>query len=149
MAHYTLAMGAVLSPDGAWLAFLSDETGRAEVYIQAFETGPEPRLKGGKVQVSRDGGSVIRWRPDGKELFYLNSEDWLVSVPISIKGRFTLGQPQPLFRAETPPRNLGGSGPDWGFDVSSDGARFLMMDGSDWGPVPLVVMQNWQQALHR
>lgn len=141
------AMGASFSPDGTRLTFLSDETGRAEVYAQIFDSGQEPRLKGERLQLSQDGASVIRWRPDGKELLYLNGEGWLISIPVSKNGRF--GKPQRLFQAKNPARNLNGAGPDLGFDVSQDGRRLLMIDGRDFRPPPLVIMQNWQQSLRR
>ena len=142
-------MGAVFSPDGMSVAYLSDETGRPEVYLQPFESGNEPRVKGDRLQISRDGASVIRWRPDGRELFYINADNWLISIPVSRNGRVGFGQPQRLFRAQAPPRNLNGAGPDWGFDVSLDGNRILMIDGRDSSPVPVVVMQNWQRTLRR
>ena len=59
------------SPDGKWLAFTSDESGRAEVYLQAFRSGDAPSLTGERYLVSSAGAQALRWRRDGKEMFYL------------------------------------------------------------------------------
>src|SRR5206468_964959 len=76
------------SPDTRWVAFHSDETGRPEIYVQPF---PGP---GEKVRVSVDGGTQVRWRADGKELFYIAPDNQLMSVPIDIeKSAPGLGKP--------------------------------------------------------
>ena len=77
------------SPDGKWIAYQSNESGRTEIWVQSF---PGP---GGKLQVSTNGGAQVRWRPDGKELFYIAFDGQLMSVPI----RFTNSQ---TVEAETP-----------------------------------------------
>ena len=64
---------AAFSPDGKWLTFTSNESGRAEVYVQASESTGTPRVTGERHLVTRSGAQALRWRRDGKELFYLSS----------------------------------------------------------------------------
>ena len=84
--------GAVFSPDGRWLAYASDESGRTEVYVQAF---PGP---GAKTRVSTAAGGHPRWRRDGRELFYREPVGTFMAVPITVRdGTLEAGKPQPLF----------------------------------------------------
>jgi Tol biopolymer transport system component len=83
----------VLSPDGRFLAYTSNESGRAEVYVQSF---PGP---GGKWQISTAGGSEPHWRSDGKELYYRTPNQKVMAVEIRTAGGFTAGVPQALFSA--------------------------------------------------
>src|SRR5262249_32891106 len=76
---------ATLSPDGRWLAYVSDESSRYEVYVQSFPTG------GGKRQLSIGGGQNPRWRRDGKELFYYSSDGKLMAIPIESGESFAAG----------------------------------------------------------
>ncbi len=69
------------SPDGKWIAYQSDESGRWEVYVQPF-VGP-----GGKLQISTNGGAQVRWRRDGKELFYIGLDNRLMAVPIRLDSK--------------------------------------------------------------
>ena len=69
------------SPDGAWVAYQSDESGRDEIYLQPF---PGP---GGKLPISIGGGVQVRWREDGRELFYLALDGRLMAVPIQLRSR--------------------------------------------------------------
>src|SRR5262249_40085675 len=78
------------SPDGHWLAYVSDESGRPEVYVQPF-TGP-----GGKYNISTDGGTEPVWARNGKELFYRKA-DQLMAVEINAGSTFTAGKPKRLF----------------------------------------------------
>ena len=83
-----------LSPDGKWMAYQSNESGRFEIYAQAF---PGP---GGRKQISADGGAQVRWRNDGKELFYIGLDGRLMAVPIRLapEGQpIEVGAPVPLF----------------------------------------------------
>ncbi|MCH8269243.1 MAG: PD40 domain-containing protein [Acidobacteria bacterium] len=82
---------AVFSPDGRWLAYVSDESGRFEIYVQPF---PGP---GGKWQISTGGGTEPVWSPSGQELYYRNS-DQMMAVDISTQPTFTVGKPRLLFR---------------------------------------------------
>src|SRR5262245_31067254 len=127
------------SPDGRWVAYQSDESGRYEIYVQAFP-GPGP-----KFPVSTGGGTQVRWRGDGKELFYVSLDERLMAVPL----RFTataapeVGAPIPLF---APP--LGGFIQQADFrhqyDVSSDGQRFLVATTGERAPSPIAVILNWK-----
>jgi hypothetical protein len=105
-----------ISPDGRWLAYVSDETGRPEVYVRPF-----PDTKIAKHQVSVGGGSRPRWSRDGREVFFVDDKFDLIAVPITPGAVFTAGTPRVLFGAEpfvNGPRT---------FDVSADGKRFLMI----------------------
>ena len=87
--HTTLnAMHGRLSPNGRWLAYASDESGELQVYVQPFPVSGEKR------QVSPDGGSEPRWRRDGSELFYLASNNKLMSVPVPGGNAFDTGYPR-------------------------------------------------------
>lgn len=137
--------GAVFSPDGKQVAFVSDESGRPEVYVQAFEATPSPRLIGERQQVSRDGGWIVRWRPDGRELFYVGTDNWLDTA--SVEGPLRFGGPKPLFRIAGTPQY--GTTIDFQFDVARDGQRFLMSTTGSVPPPSFTVIENWQDKFHR
>jgi dipeptidyl aminopeptidase/acylaminoacyl peptidase len=126
------------SPDGHWLAYTSNESGRVDVYIQRF-----PKL-GDKVTVSANGGSQPRWRRDGKELFFVTLEGILMAVPVKQGGDgLEVGEPKPLFQMplRLPPNQ-------YTYDVAADGQRFLTMAPTEQArPEPLKVMLNWKAAL--
>ena len=86
----------VFSPDGRWIAYMSGESGRPEVYVRAFPTG------GGRWQVSTAGGSGPRWSRDGRELFYLAAGGSLMAVPVTAGASFEKGTPRELFRVARP-----------------------------------------------
>lgn len=120
------------SPDGHWIAYDSNESGRYEVYIAPF---PGP---GAKRQVSTAGGTMSRWRADGKELFYLAADNRLMAAEVEVKGgEFGVKNVEPLFGAS-----------DAGYDVSAGGQRFLTLVpvGKDTDP-PLTVVQNWTASI--
>jgi hypothetical protein len=125
---------ARLSPDGRWLAYSTNETGRSEVLVQAY---PGP---GGKWRVSTAGGGVPCWRADGRELFYRTQDGAVMAVPIRAEGAgLDAGTPVMLFQRSSPVlfplRN--------GYDVSPDGQRFLvnalMDDRSRGGTVNVMI----------
>jgi Tol biopolymer transport system component len=125
------------SPDGKWIAYESNESGRSEVYIRAFATSA------GKWQVSNRGGRVPRWRADGKELFYLSPDAKMMSVTIRASAASVEADaPRELFAA----RVVGGFSP---YDVAADGQRFLILEQSEaqGGVAPLTVVLNWQAGL--
>ncbi len=107
-----------ISPDGKWVAYESDETGDWEVYISPFPNG------GGKLQVSRGGGRDPRWRGDGKEVFYIDSQGFLVSVPVDSEGNLSSGAPKQLFQSHA--RTSVSSSDLFSYDVTPDGQRFLI-----------------------
>ena len=133
---------AKLSPDGRYLAYESDESGRYEIYVLSFPGGD------GKRQVSVNGGQQARWRSDGRELYYVEG-DTLMAVSVSTESAFTLGQPQRLFEAPPAPGlALTGGGGRGGYDVSADGERFLTVapvEGAEAAPPTIRIVQNWYE----
>ncbi len=136
---------AVLSPDGRWLAFQSDDSGRLEVYVQPFE-GPSGGTKH-RWQVSFDTGNgqnaLPRWRGDGKELFYMTVDGNIMSVNVSVKdGEFTGDTPRILFQTRPVPQSFNF------FDVTPDGQRFIVNLPLEWSNSSVItVMTNWTEKL--
>ena len=131
---------AHFSPDGRWIAYSSDESGRPEIYVQPF---PGP---GRKWQVSAAGGRQPFWREDGKELFYRAPDQSIVAVPVEAGSTFEVGVPAFLFKA--PLAVAGIVRNRW--QPAADGQRFLLnvpMDGA--GAARLAVIMNWTSALAR
>jgi Tol biopolymer transport system component len=128
-----------LSPDGRWIAYQSNESGRAEIYVQPF---PGP---GGKWQVSTEGGTQPQWRADGKELFYLGAGQSLMAVPVAAGETFESGNPEVLFRARLTELSLGGCG--WA--VTSDGQRFLFNSPVGGGAARFAVVTHWTSELSK
>jgi Tol biopolymer transport system component/tRNA A-37 threonylcarbamoyl transferase component Bud32 len=126
------------SPDGKWLAYANNETGRPEVYIQPFPSGP------GRWQVSTAGGSRPNWRKDGKELFFFNTLDpQVMAVDVHQNGAsLQLGAPHALFKVST----VGGAnGP---YTVSADGKKFVMNTVLPQSITePLTLITNWPADL--
>jgi eukaryotic-like serine/threonine-protein kinase len=131
---------ALLSPDGKWLAYLSDESGREEIYVESF---PD---RSGKWQISTAGGQDPRWRADSRELYYLSPDMQMMAVPIQTQPTFEAGVPLRLFNA----RALLPTGIRNHYDVSADGKRFYIVApaGKDALPTTNVVV-NWNQELKR
>jgi len=136
---------AAFSPDGKWLTFTSNESGRPEVYVQAFESTGAPRVTGERHLVTRSGAQTLRWRRDGKELFYLALDGRVYGVPAKLSPKPEFGPATPLFTISTEARAAIHSVP--GFDVSPDGQRFLIPVVTSQDGPSLVVMQNWEAAL--
>jgi len=130
------------SPDGNWLAYASNETGKWEIYVTSF---PEPR---GKWQVSVGGGEQPRWRADGKELFYLSSDSKIMAVPVTIGANFEAGTPVSLFQAT--PRQPIPIFDLFVYDVSRDGQRFLINTQVKQAETqPMSVVLNWTAKLNK
>jgi eukaryotic-like serine/threonine-protein kinase len=111
-------VNGMISPDGKWVAYASDESGIWEIYVTTFPAGT------GKWQVSRGGGTEPRWRGDGKEIFYISPAGVITSVPVSTVGTFSTGNPTPLFQFY---RRAAISSTDIiSYDVTKDGKRFLV-----------------------
>jgi serine/threonine protein kinase len=108
----------MISPDGKWVAYASDESGTWEIYVTTFPDAS------GKWQVSRGGGTEPRWRGDGKEIFYLGPAGVLTSVAVSTMGTFSSGTPVPLF--EFHGRAAISNTDVFSYDVTKDGKRFLV-----------------------
>lgn len=133
------------SPDARWLAFTSNESGRAEVYLQAFEGGDSPKMVGERVVVSRNGAASLRWRRDGKELFCVGADGRLYAIPVELSTPPKIGTPVPLFEVSLQAR--GSIHAPLGFDVSADGRRFLIPVAATSQLSEIVVVQNWEAAL--
>jgi Tol biopolymer transport system component len=128
---------AGFSPDGRWLVYNCNESGDMEVYVTQF---PGP---GGKWQVSTNGGREPKWSADGSEIFYLDSSQNLVTVPVSAGDTFKAGMPETLFGAGLFPlvaRNR--------YSVTDDGQRFLMLSPISGESIrPISVVLNWHAGL--
>jgi Tol biopolymer transport system component len=131
------------SPDGRWLAYVSDESDRVEVYVQPF---PGP---GRGFQISTGGGNEPVWARDGRELYYRRGADLMVT-PVTTTAGFSAGQPRLLFRGPSVPEYGGLLNPNVGsFDVAPDGRRFVMIapDESRPAATELNLVQNWFEEL--
>lgn len=134
-------MDASLSPDGKWLAFASDESGKTEVYVQSF---PE---KTRRWMISSDAGPTAaarpRWRSDGRELYYLRGGT-VVAVPVTGGATFSFGTPRTLFSV-----NVTVSTADYA--ISEDGQRILTneLPPADPSKLGARLIQNWTAALNR
>jgi serine/threonine-protein kinase len=129
------------SPDGRWLAYISNESGRYEIYVQPY---PGP---GGKWQISTEGGTEPTWNPNGRELFY-RSGNKMMAVDIATQPGFTAGKPRALFEGRYAPTPA--TTPN--YDVSLDGQRFLMLKPNEQeasAPTQINVVLNWFEELKR
>ena len=133
--------GPVFSPDGHWLAYQSDESGRDEVYVRPFLGS------GGKWQVSTDGGTEPVWARNGRELFY-RSGDKMMAVAIETKPAFVAAKPKLLFEGHY---ELGNYAFLQNYDVSPDGQRFLMVKAGEQATAAaqISVVLNWSEELQR
>jgi len=127
-----------ISPDGHWIAYDSNESGRQEIYVRPF-----PNAEEGKWQISRDGGIEPVWAPRGQELFYRNGEAMMV-VGIKTEPTFAAGSPVVLFRGRYTT-----SGAVVNYDISPDGQRFLMIKAVGGSTGQINVVLNWFEELKR
>jgi Tol biopolymer transport system component len=135
----------VVSPDGRWIAYFSNETGQTEVYVRPFPSGA------GKWQVSKDGGGFPIWRGDGRELFYTTRQGTAIAAVDIKAGAASLeaGRIKTLFEERTRLTNPGGGGthPFTNYAVSPDGQRVLIARAAtregDSGPAAIAVVANW------
>jgi serine/threonine protein kinase len=125
------------SPDGHWLAYVSDESGRREIYVQAY---PGP---GGKWQISTDGGTEPRWGRDG-EIFYRSGEK-MMAVRTTLKPGFSADKPAMLFEGHYEPTLATKAN----YDVTPDGQRFLMVKANEQNisATQINVVLNWFEEL--
>ena len=136
-------MWAEFSPDGRYLAYTSNESGRLrEVYVRPF-----PDVDSGRWQISTAGGTRPAWARNGRELFYLDESNTLTAVPVQTSGStFDAGKPARVFDAK-----YAEPYPSRFYDVSPDGRRFLMVKDSPGGsnatPPIMLVVQNWFEEL--
>ena len=131
---------AQFSPDGKWVAYQSNESGRFEIYVQPFPTS------GGKSLVSTGGGAQVRWRADGRELFYLSFDNRLMAVPVELGAdgqSVAVGTPAALFQANP----LGGAVAPVDttqYVVSPDGQQFLFNGVAETAPSAITILANWK-----
>ena len=115
------------SPDGRWIAYQSNASGRNEIYVRPFPA------REGFVTISREGGWSPRWRGDGKEIFFLSLDGTMMSASVETTGNdLKAAVPQPLFPTLLRP------GHGHPYDVSSDGQRFLISVLAPSSPITLV-----------
>ena len=128
----------MFSPDGLWLAYVSDESGRSEVNVQPY---PGP---GGKRQISTEGGSQPVWARNGQELFYRNGNQ-MMAVEITTDPNFSPGTPRLLFEGDFQMGTVSRAN----YDVTLDGQRFVMLQqvGPDSGATQINVVLNWFEEL--
>ena len=127
------------SPDGRYVAYTSNLSGKFEVYVETF---PRSDLKR---KVSTSGGYEPRWRADGREIYYLSEDRKLMAVPVSVGPFF--GVPQPLFQTRV---SAGVTANRTHYVPSRDGKRFLVNTLSgDPSPTPIMVVLNWTAALKK
>jgi serine/threonine-protein kinase len=135
-----------LSPDGRWLAYVSDETGRPELFIRPF-----PDVNSARFQVSTNGGVAPLWTRDGRELFFLDGTRGMVVVPVAPGGQLELGARRTLFRLD---EDIYPEARDYytPYDISPDGSRFIMarrVRDRNVAELPLDVTLNWFDELRR
>jgi len=134
---------ASLSPDGRWIAYESDETGRGEIYVRPFPQAES----GGRRQISSAGGDEPLWSHSGREIFYRVASGEMMAVPVTTTPTFAPGTPHALF-----PAREYAHGPSYrAYDVSPDDRRFLMLspvsDSVAAAPNRLVVVEHWFEEL--
>jgi eukaryotic-like serine/threonine-protein kinase len=151
---------AVFSPDGHWVAYQSDESGKFEIYVAPFQPPAAPQVPlslptqagqgvggaGGKWQVSQGGGRIPTWRRDGKGLYYFAPEGKLMEAAVTPKGSaVAVGMPHELFQA-----HLDVIGPYARvYDVAPNGQRFLVLMPQESAAVPLTLVTNWTAGLKK
>ena len=135
------ASSAQFSPNGHYLAYVTNETGRSEVYVQTF---PQHT---GKWQISTSGGVNPVWSHDGKELFYLSPKSELMAVGVSTNsGTFQAGTPKLLFQAHIMPTSYWRSN----YVVLHDGQKFLMLTpAGETKQAAITVVVNWPELLKK
>jgi serine/threonine-protein kinase len=137
--------GAALSPDGKWLAYASDESGRDEVYVRPF-----PNTAAGRWQVSTTGGFAARWSHSGRELFYEAPTGDLMAMPVTSGPTFNPGAPQRLFPLGS---GLVPSSIVPYYDLTPDDRRFVMVRLAAVNQAPgagqVVIVDNWFEELGR
>jgi hypothetical protein len=141
-------LAGAISPDGSWIAYHSNETGRLQVFVRPF-----PNVEDGKWQISSEGGAIPVWSPDGRELYYRWGGGGLGSTvfaaSIESEPDFSAGPPSLLFYG-----TYVGAGPQSGLDISADGERFLLLkDTARVEQVPgqtvLVAVESWFDEVNR
>jgi len=127
---------AAFSPDGKWIAYQSDESGRHEIYVQAFAPGAP--ASGVRAPLSTGGGQYPVWRRDGRELYYRSPDNKLMAMDVTLGAQVKAGTPRELFTV------IGN------FEAARDGQRFLVSAGAaETGVPPFTVVLNWMAELKK
>jgi serine/threonine-protein kinase len=132
---------ASISPDGKWMAFESDLSGRFEIYVRPF-----PNVESSQFPISTAGGVKPLWSPAGGEIFYISADNKMMAVPVKTAPGFSAGKPETLF--DLSPYFTGGVGVN--FDVTRDGKRFAMIKNpanASSKTLPITVVINWVEDL--
>jgi len=131
------------SPDGKWVAYRSNESGRSEVYVRDFAPDRTPAYGTEKVQISVNGGDKPRWSPTGREITFIQPGGMFVAVAVRPGAPFEVSQPVELFQARVTSY--------YPYTVMPDGTFVLntLMEAPERATPPVVVMVNWQSALRR
>jgi Tol biopolymer transport system component len=128
------------SPDGRWIAYTSNESGKREVYVMPSSGN------GGKWQVSNGGGQQPLWRHDGSEIFYLSTDDKLMSAPIKLNSDSVQADaPRELFNLANSILSVNGLVSP--YDVTADGKRFLVVTVEQGRSFEINLMTNWTAAV--
>jgi dipeptidyl aminopeptidase/acylaminoacyl peptidase len=131
-----------VSPDGKWIAYESNESGRFEIYAQPF---PKP---GERVRISTTGGAQAEWSRDGRELFYVGLDEQLMAVPLRVSpdgNTLEPGPAAPLFVTHIPNGAVQSGGTRNQYVVSPDGQRFLVITrAEDASTLPITLILNWK-----
>jgi serine/threonine-protein kinase len=140
----------MISPDGRWVAYTSNESGQNQIYVRPF-----PEIEGGRWQVSTTGGDSPLWSPDGREIFFRNA-DAVMAASLKMDPTFSVETPKTLFRGTYVGAVFAFGSWDFStWDISPDGRRFLMMKelgavaSAERGPRKITVVLNWFEELKR
>ena len=140
-AMFRTPLDAALSPDGKWLAYVSNESGKAEVYVRPF-----PDVGSAKWQVSLSGGFTPLWGHSGRELFYLDGNRAMVAVTVQPGATFNVTGHRVLFPAVE--YSFAGAYPT--YDLAPDDSRFVMIRSvAPSAETELVLVQHWSEELKR
>ena len=135
---------AELSPDGRWIAYQSNESGRDEIHVRPF-----PAVDGGHWQISTDGGARPLWARSGRELFYVDVRQRIMVAPIQTSPSFAAGNPSV---ALDPSGGIFNTSTGRNYDISPDGRRFLVIKSAPRdrsNPTQLNIVLNWGEELKR
>ncbi len=143
-------LGGYVSPDGRWIAYISDESGKQEIYVQAFNPGGKAGSSAvsGKWMVSRGTLGMARWRSDGKELVFISADGAIMSVDVTPSAAFQSSPPKQLFQLPATVLALGGASPGARMDATHDLQKFLItIPAQNNSRQEFTLVLNWQAAL--
>ena len=132
--HYAMTV----SPDGHWLAYVSEESGSAEVYVRPF-----PDVDSARIPISVGGGVAPVWSRSGTELFFRGPRGEMFSAPVTIGAHFTHETPKALFTLQ----DIAQDPYHRAYDVTADGRRFVMVTSGNQDATSLHVILNWRAEL--